>query len=203
MKILVFDTETTGLPKSWKAPVTDVNNWPRMVQVAWVQANTETGAKLTCNYIIQPEGYTIPTAAAKIHGITTEQATAEGVSLGKVLDVFSKRIAEADIMVAHNYSFDKAIVGAEFIRTGREQHCTVLLKKKSVCTMLATIKFVGARNKRGGNKFPTNMELYKKLFGKEFEGAHDAKADVEATDRSFWECCRVGLLNDKIKTGTA
>jgi len=28
---LFFDTETTGLPRNWKAPVTDLDNWPRMV----------------------------------------------------------------------------------------------------------------------------------------------------------------------------
>ena len=32
---LIFDTETTGLPKNWNAPVTDVDNWPRCVQIAW------------------------------------------------------------------------------------------------------------------------------------------------------------------------
>ena len=33
---LFFDTETTGLPKRWNAPVTDLENWPRLVQLAWI-----------------------------------------------------------------------------------------------------------------------------------------------------------------------
>ena len=32
---LIFDTETTGLPKRWDAPLNDLDNWPRCVQVAW------------------------------------------------------------------------------------------------------------------------------------------------------------------------
>ena len=32
---LIFDTETTGLPKSWNAPITDTDNWPRCIQIAW------------------------------------------------------------------------------------------------------------------------------------------------------------------------
>ena len=33
---LFFDTETTGLPKNWKVPATDLNNWPRMIQLAYL-----------------------------------------------------------------------------------------------------------------------------------------------------------------------
>ena len=32
---LIFDTETTGLPKRWDAPITDTDNWPRCIQIAW------------------------------------------------------------------------------------------------------------------------------------------------------------------------
>ena len=32
---LIFDTETTGLPKKWNAPISDSANWPRCIQLAW------------------------------------------------------------------------------------------------------------------------------------------------------------------------
>ncbi len=35
MLYLIFDTETTGLPKNYKAPVSDSENWPRAVQLSW------------------------------------------------------------------------------------------------------------------------------------------------------------------------
>jgi len=57
---LIFDTETTGLPKNWKAPVTDLNNWPRLVQIAWVFTDKTGNVLNKSNYIIKPDGFTIP-----------------------------------------------------------------------------------------------------------------------------------------------
>ena len=50
---LFFDTETTGLPKNWKAPVTDVNNWPRMVQLAWETYDVQGNLLARNNHIIK------------------------------------------------------------------------------------------------------------------------------------------------------
>ncbi len=41
MNYLFFDTETTGLPANYKAHFTDVHNWPRVVQLAWMLADDE------------------------------------------------------------------------------------------------------------------------------------------------------------------
>ena len=76
---LFFDTETTGLPRNYKAPLTAFDNWPRMVQIAWMQYD-ESGSLLSeTSYIIKPEGYQIPEAVSKLHGITTERAFARCV----------------------------------------------------------------------------------------------------------------------------
>ena len=78
---LIFDTETTGLPKNYNAPLTDFDNWPRMVQLAW-QLHDDTGHPIDVqNYIVKPEGYVIPYSAEKIHGISTEKATTDGHDL--------------------------------------------------------------------------------------------------------------------------
>ena len=87
---LTFDTETTGLPKNFKAPVSDTDNWPRLVQLAW-QVNDGSGKLLTNkNYIIIPEGYTIPFNAEKVHGISTDIAKESGIKLKEVLKIFEK-----------------------------------------------------------------------------------------------------------------
>ena len=78
---LFFDTETTGLPKNWKAPVTDLNNWPRMVQIGWILCDSEGNRMATSDFIIKPENFTIPYDASKIHGISTEKAIREGENL--------------------------------------------------------------------------------------------------------------------------
>jgi len=86
---LIYDTETTGLPKDYNAPITDSDNWPRMVQISW-QLHDELGKLVEVkNYIIKPEGYEIPYAVVKVHGITTERATKQGVELNMVLNEFS------------------------------------------------------------------------------------------------------------------
>ena len=66
---LIFDTETTGLPKDFSAPISDVNNWPRCIQLAW-QLHDYSGKLVEIkNYIIKPDGFSIPYNSEKIHGI--------------------------------------------------------------------------------------------------------------------------------------
>src|SRR2546428_6233651 len=112
---LFFDTETTGLPKNWKAPVTDLNNWPRLVQLAYLLYDKNGNKISEGNHIIKPEGYTIPNEASKVHGISTERANREGKNLSNVLIDFQSLINKAEHLVAHNMSFDEKIMGSEFL----------------------------------------------------------------------------------------
>ncbi len=135
---LFFDTETTGLPKNWKAPLTDLNNWPRLVQLAYLQFD-KSGNKISGgDFIIKPEGFIIPKDASKIHGISTEKASLEGKDLRTVLKDFQSLINEADYVVAHNISFDEKIVGAEFLRTKMPNS---LSAKSKICTMHGSTNF--------------------------------------------------------------
>src|SRR5660397_47424 len=113
---LFFDTETTGLPRSWKAAVTDLNNWPRLVQLAYLLYDRDGNKSSGGDFIIKPEGFIIPIEASRIHGISTERAIQEGKSLLIVLREFQSLIEQVDYLVAHNMSFDEKIVGAEFLR---------------------------------------------------------------------------------------
>lgn len=132
---LFFDTETTGLPRNWKAPVTDLNNWPRMVQLAYLLYD-KNGNKITGgDYIIKPEGFTIPIDASRIHGISTERALREGKPILTVLQDFKSLIDQAEYLVAHNMSFDEKIVGAEFLRNNMQDWTST---KRKICTMQST-----------------------------------------------------------------
>jgi DNA polymerase III epsilon subunit-like protein len=187
---LFFDTETTGLPRSWSAPVTDVDNWPRLVQLAWIMYDEDGKEVSSANKIIRPEGYTIPADSARIHGITTERALAEGVPLLGVLESFRDKIGESAYLVAHNIDFDEKIMGAEFIRAAVAHE---FQKKKKICTMKSTVNFCAIPSSRGF-KWPQLTELHKKLFGVPFEDAHDASVDIAATARCFWELKKRGVL---------
>ena len=113
---LIFDTETTGLPKRWGAPLTDSENWPRCIQIAW-QIHDKKGALVSHkNFLIQPDDFTIPFDSEQVHGISTALASAKGVSLEEVLSEFQTALKEVRYIVGHNVSFDRNIMGAEFLR---------------------------------------------------------------------------------------
>jgi DNA polymerase III subunit epsilon len=181
MEYLIFDTETTGLPKSWHASVTRLDNWPRIVQLAWVLYD-EAGKELQQRVrIVKPEGFTIPEQVVKIHGISTQRAMAEGISLREVLDEFCTILNRGPItLVAHNINFDEKIVGAELLRMKIQSDFFTLPK---ICTMKSTIDYCNLPLK----KYPQLAELYFKLFQSNFKGAHQADADALACGKCFFE----------------
>jgi DNA polymerase III subunit epsilon len=187
---LFFDTETTGLPRNWKAPISDLNNWPRLVQLAWLLYDMD-GKKIDGNsYIIKPEGFTIPPDAARIHGISTERAREEGAALQDVLNDFQRLISEASCLVAHNMSFDEKIAGAEFLR---KKMVNPIEKKKKICTMQRSTDYCKLDGPYG-YKWPKLSELHYKLFGTGFEEAHDAAVDINATAKCFWQMREIGVI---------
>ena len=186
---LFFDTETTGLPRNWKAPVTDLNNWPRMIQIGWILS--ENGNRIdTGSFIIKPENYIIPSEASRVHGITTEKAIAEGVDLENLLKKFNNLIEQSNYIVAHNIDFDKMILGAELLRKGVESDFERLPK---ICTMKSSTNYCRIPGNYG-YKWPTLSELHINLFGNDFAGAHDAFADIDATEKCFWELKKRGVI---------
>jgi DNA polymerase-3 subunit alpha len=196
---LIFDTETTGLPKRWDAPLTDSENWPRCIQIAWQIHDSKGGLVAHQDYLIQPEDFTIPFDSEQIHGISTALAMAEGVSLSTVLADFQKALDGVHYIVGHNVSFDRNIMGAEFLRAGLSDP----LEEKPVidtCTE-ETAQLCQLPGGRGGKfKLPTLGELYHFLFQQSFEEAHNATADVEATSRAFLELIRQDKLHPQVLT---
>ena len=187
---LFFDTETTGIPIDYKAPSSDTDNWPRLVQLAWILEDEKGNMVNTNNLIISPDGFTIPNDASKVHGITTEIAMKEGIPLDKAINQFIEDFNSARYIVGHNVDFDKKIVGAEMIRLGMKD---IMDSKKSYCTMQSSIDFCKIPGKYG-YKYPKLQELYKILFGCEFDNAHDAMSDIEATKKCFWELRKRKLI---------
>ena len=186
---LIFDTETTGLPKNWKAPISDTDNWPRCVQIAW-QLHDSMGQLLEHDaFLVQPEGYNIPYDAEQIHGISTDLALEQGILLKDVLDKFNTALGKTTFVVGQNVGFDINIMGCEFFRLGIENPLTTL-PVLDTCTEV-TAQICQIEGGRGGKfKLPTLTELHQHLFGVGFGEAHNATADVEATTRCFLELLR-------------
>lgn len=190
MKYLFFDTETTGLPKDWKAPTSALNNWPRLVQLAYALYEDNGALLIEGNHLIKPEGFTIPPEASRIHGISQERALTEGEKLDEVLKIFRETMRQSNILVAHNISFDEKIMGAEFIRTTSSNP---LDGRPKLCTMESTVDFCALPG-RYGFKYPNMQELHTKLFGVGFEDAHDASTDVKALVKCFFELRKKAIL---------
>lgn len=185
-KYLVIDVETTGLPKSWNAPVTDLDNWPRAVQIAWIITDEAGNDLKIVDKIIQPDGFDIPKDATEVHQISTEMAKAKGISLKEVLAELATDLATVNSVVAHNISFDEKVLGAEFLRIIKENP---LGKMPTFCTMKEATDFCKIPNKnprsRSLYKWPSLEELHEKLFNEPFENAHNAAIDVAICKKCF------------------
>jgi DNA polymerase-3 subunit alpha len=189
---LIFDTETTGLPRNYNAPVSDLDNWPRMVQLAWQLHDARGNLLQHDSIIVKPEGYTIPFATIQIHGITNERANEEGLDLKNTLQKFIDIVSQTTYLCGHNIEFDINIVGAELLRCGFQN---VLENKLFIDTKNdQTTEYCALPGGRGGKfKWPTLSELYQKLFNKGFEEAHNAAFDVAATSKVFFEIIKRGI----------
>jgi DNA polymerase III subunit alpha len=190
---LIFDTETTGLPKNYHAPLTDFENWPRMVQLAW-QLHDDVGRVLEVrNYIVKPEDYTIPYSAEKVHGISTEKALADGHDLKMILLEFNKALERSGFLVGHNVEFDIGIVGCEYLR---KKVSTNFLELPRIDTKEESTNYCALPGGKGGKyKWPNLAELHNRLFNEDFGDAHNASADVNATARCFLELLRLEVID--------
>ncbi|WP_159636162.1 DNA polymerase III subunit alpha [Sphingobacterium composti Ten et al. 2007 non Yoo et al. 2007] len=186
---IIFDTETTGLPKRWDAPITDTDNWPRCIQIAWQLHDAMGNLIEHQDYLIKPDGFNIPFDSEKIHGISTELATEQGVPLQEVLVKFNEVLAKAKFVVGQNIGFDLNIMGCEFYRYGVNSPMSDM-PVLDTCTEVTAdlLKLPGGRG--GRYKLPNLTELHSYLFGVPFAEAHNATADVEATTRCFFELVR-------------
>ena len=191
MVYLFFDTETTGLPKRYDAPSSDLENWScRLVQLSWLMEDDSKTLLSQGDLIIKPDGFEIPKQASDVHGITTEMALEKGVDLKKAVYYFLGACKMADIIVGHNVNYDMHVVGAELIRLYGKDY----IEKLPVAdTMLSSIDLCKIPGKYGF-KYPKLMELHNVLFGCDFDNAHNSFADISATEKCYWELKNRGLI---------
>ena len=132
---LVFDTETTGLPKNFSKPIDDFDNWStaRCVQLAWQLHDSHGELIESGNDLIKPEGFEIPLESTAIHKISNKLAIENGVSIVNALSKFSKVLSQASYIIGHNVNFDINILGSEYLRIGQD---SPLLHAKYIDTMI-------------------------------------------------------------------
>ena len=169
MKILVFDTETTGLPETRNTSILETEKWPYIVQISWILYDSDINEIVAViDYIIKCE-IPIPEESVKIHGISNRRAALKGISIEKAMDHFDSDLKKADLVVGHNISFDKRVYMVEAIRRRRKQYFTVSgVRKPECCTMKKFKNYCNIQktNNKGETyvKYPTLSELYQKVF---------------------------------------
>ena len=191
-KLLFFDCETTGLPGvRWFSPEV-VDQWPRLVQLAWAVYDSAGDLREARNSIVKPDGFKIPEDATRIHGISDAEARRAGRDLGQVLDEFLEAAAvPGTSLVAHNFDYDRNVVAGELIRARKPLG---FLELSGICTMRSTTDLVRLPRPGGGfgYKWPTLEELHTWVFGFSYEGAHDAANDIDACARAFFKLREAG-----------
>jgi DNA polymerase-3 subunit epsilon len=207
MRVLIFDTETTGLPKDQKSvpSVQNIGDWPHIVQMSWIYYDTDTCQLISesDNIIKLPEGFIISEESTNIHKITNQMCKTKGQKMCDVLDKFMEKFTDADLVVAHNMQFDHKMLQAESLRIlmnyqeGEPGWASKLIQwqnivacKKLFCTMQETVDLckIQAVYPKSGKiymKFPTLAQLYYYYFGCKPVNLHNALVDVMVCTRCF------------------
>jgi DNA polymerase III epsilon subunit-like protein len=186
--ITFVDIETTGLPPQGR------NDWekfyddfPYIVQIAWIITDDDGVLSTSKCFIIKPDGYNIPQKSIEIHGISQQMALDRGEDIKTVLDMFIQDIKDSEYIVGHNLYFDTSIIKANMLRYGynKEEISNLLHKDKRRCTMRRATEFFKL------SKWPKLTELYQKLFGVPLLNAHSAMSDVMATKDCYFELIKL------------
>lgn len=190
MAYLFFDTETNGLPKNYKEKPSSGNNWPRIIQIGWVLTDSQFNIIEERQSLIKPDGWIIPNEKFWIdNGYSTEKNEQAGNCAKYELDILIDRINLSTHVLAHNMDFDYPVIASEMLRYGK----SATNKPQRICTMKATTSLCRLPGPYGF-KWPKLEELHQFLFGENFDGAHDALADVKATVRCAAELSKIGVL---------
>jgi DNA polymerase-3 subunit epsilon len=189
---LVIDTETSGLPKNWELPYDVKNNWPHVIQIAWIIFDKEGNEIKRENHYLKSSGFKITKTAIKIHKITLEFLKQRGKDRIRVMRKLASDVHKYNpLVIAHFVELDFHMVNSEFFKAGIESEFKDL---PLFCTMKASVKYV----KNPSFKYLKLNRFYKTLFNKRPENLHNALSDAELTAEIFFHLLNEGEVSDEI-----
>lgn len=198
MRVLVFDTETTGLPKTRQIEAGNLHLWPYIVQFSYLVYDISSNEviKIVDEYVKIPENIIIPDECIKIHGVTNDMCNQKGKNISNLLDDFYQDFKNCGRIVGHNLTFDLNMIKVELLRITKTDIYKNILDaelynniyidlnstNKNYCTMQETINYCNLKSidKKGKEfiKFPKLSELYEKMFGTVPLNLHNSLNDV-------------------------
>ena len=211
MKVIVFDTETTGLIPKGATLNGDLNIFPYILQFSYILYETDTCEILTVSddIIKIPENVGISKESINVHGITKVDCLLKGQDILRIIQKFMVCFENADLLVGHNLEFDLNILKIEMLRyveLFEEELNTLNNSKKFFCTMQETIDLCNIEKKSATGKtylkFPKLSELHEKLFNSSPNHLHNALNDIMVCMRCFHKFKfneDINLLNNKFK----
>jgi DNA polymerase III subunit epsilon len=185
MRILVIDTETTGLPEKKNQSIYQHEKWPYIIQLSYIVycTNDSNIISLENDYIKIPEHVNISEESQKIHKITNNMIE-NGLSIQQALQKFNYNANKCDMIIGHNISFDKRMLLVEGIRNKIFVNMDL-----TYCTMKNTVELCKIeRTSKNGEKYykyPSLEELHVFLFKKKPKNTHNALIDILICLRCF------------------
>lgn len=204
MRILIFDTETTGLPKTKNIGPDSLNLWPHIVQLSYVIYDVSFNEIVEQkDFIIRvPDNVEIPEESYKLHGISKQISQEKGIDIKDALSWFYFHLKNVSKLIGHNVSFDINMIKVETLRIIYNEFTPPQLTKMFkydfhyftnyndiICTLQDSIKLcnIQAIDKFGKPylKYPKLVELHEKLFDTTPNNLHNSLNDILITLRCF------------------
>lgn len=191
----MYDTETTGFINK-KDPNLDAQ--PYVIQFAGILGELNDGkyTEIARKDILIKPPISIPYWASQVHhlyDIDVQDKEPMKHQIDEIMDFMN----QAEVLIGHNIEYDEDMMKLE-LRRYEKLH--LYNPTQVLCSMKSTVDFCALQGKWERFKYPKLGELYKKLFGEYFIGAHDAMVDVEATLKCFLELEKKWVMKLEEKT---
>jgi DNA polymerase-3 subunit epsilon len=197
MSILVFDTETTGIPSRELNHKLDHPDYPWPVSFAGILFGPDRQVIEEVHHLIQPgEGWAMQDGALAHHGITLERAAVEGIPLREALDHYARLREACTVIAGHHVSYDRQILRSALMRCPGGADFATGDAGKGRWTVHCTMKLTAGVLRDQGDKWKWIKleEAYRHFFGEDMEGAHDAMNDVRACARILFHLADTGVI---------
>lgn len=177
MIAFIFDTETTDLISNSVRPI---DQQPQIIEFFGHAVKEDCEAVFELEFFCDP-GKPLSEEVQRITGIKPEQVAGQPRFAERAVEV-RDAIESSDAVVAHNLSYDMAVVDFEMKRAGLD----INWPAEKVCTVESTEHLKGHRLSLSA--------LYEHLFGETFSGAHRARTDVDALTRCYLRLVELGEI---------